>query len=119
MSNKILSVASALGLLAIAPTESDLFNNAVKAVLAISVTIIAYFLKELIAVSKRNEREIKKQRLVIQRHNIMFKYWLEQAKAELEHRRGDDTLPGRRKSDVALINLFNAIQDTEIEEEDE
>lgn len=114
MSNKILSTIAALATFTAIPTEVDLFNNAIKAVLSVAVIIITYFLKELVAVSKRNEASLKKQGLVIQRHNIMFKYWLEQAKTELEQRNGES---GRRKADVALMNLLAAIQDTEIEED--
>lgn len=106
MSNKILSVISIIAAAGAIPTELDLFNNAIKAILALAVTVIAYFLKELVRVNKENQKQLKRQDLVLRRHSIMFKYWLQQAQVEIEHG------GGRRKSDIALVNLLQAISDS-------
>jgi hypothetical protein len=84
-----------------------------KAMFGLMLAIIAYFVKQIADQIKANQGELERQGRAIKRHNILFQYFLNNAKSELDARGGEN---GRRKTDTALVALLEAVQaDGEIE----
>lgn len=95
------------------PTSTDdIVGWMLKALFGTMLAIIAYFVKRIADQIGENQKELEKQGRILRRHNTIFLYLVEQAKADLDTRDGQ---PGRRRADNSLVALLEAITSENVE----